>query len=204
MNLFLKATIALLAYIAAVSFYKNWNSSGAVSLSDDLAPGADLHSKVFYSVPEQPAAQQTAQRIQQLELQDKHLQRMAVATREMRSSRQQAQFASHQAWSQVVETNQGRYQQLLLQAHQQARGEVACTICDGLSYMACVMCAHHDGKCATCEGRKYLTQDVYCPTCLGSGRCYLCCGSGKMFCPFCDDGMIKYGRPPPSSSPPLE
>ena len=95
-----------------------------------------------------------------------------------------------------------KYSALLNQAKQSTRGQVECTICDGFSYMPCVMCTDHNGKCIRCEGSGHLSPDVYCPSCMGKGKCYLCSGSGKMLCPFCNDGMIDIHWPPPTQSPP--
>jgi DnaJ-class molecular chaperone len=121
----------------------------------------------------------------------------------MPAARQQARTEARPAWQKVLATNQAAYRTLLAQARKAERGEVPCTICDGLSYTPCVMCSHHDGKCIACRGAGQRVRDVLCPTCLGSGKCYLCTGAGKMFCPFCDDGMIQSHRAEPPDVPPL-
>ena len=143
------------------------------------------------------------ERVQQLEAMVSRQAQMAAATRDMPAARQRARAEAAPAWTRVLITNQEAYQLLLAQAQKSDRGEVTCTICDGFSYMPCVLCTHHDGKCIDCRGAAYIRSGVLCPSCLGSGKCYLCTGSGKMFCPFCDDGMILKQWPAPAKEPPL-
>jgi hypothetical protein len=125
-----------------------------------------------------------------------------TASRSMPASRQEARAAATPAWLQVLSTNEEKYASLIARAKQSPKGQVECTICDGLSYMPCIMCDQHDGKCVRCGGSGHKGLDAYCPTCLGKGKCYLCAGSGKMFCPFCHDGMIDLKWPAPSQLPP--
>ncbi len=147
--------------------------------------------------------EERVQRISTLERAAARLEQMRAASAETDTYRRQAQATAFMAWQQVLATNQAGYAKLLEQARASANGEVPCTICDGFSYMPCVMCPHHDGKCVTCKGSGQLTGDAICPACLGSGKCYLCTGSGKMFCPYCDDGTIQARRPPPAAFPPI-
>jgi len=138
-----------------------------------------------------------------LEAAAKRLEQIHVATSQMPASRREAQVGAYPAWKQLLTTHHAAYLGLLEQARKTPHGEVPCTLCDGFSYMPCAMCKDHDGKCVKCHGSGTDGLDVLCPACLGSGKCYLCNGSRKMFCPFCDDGMIQVRRPPPSSFPPL-
>ena len=124
------------------------------------------------------------------------------AVRDMPAARHQAQFAAQKPWAAVVNSNLARFRELVRQAQQVRDGSVACTICDGFSYMSCVMCHDHDGKCGPCGGTGRQASSEYCPTCIGTGKCYLCSGSGKMFCPFCDDGVVHATLQVPSSFPP--
>ncbi len=142
-------------------------------------------------------------RILQLEAMATRQTQMEQATHAMPAARQQARAGASTAWQEVLATNQAVFRELFAQARKAERGEVPCTICDGYSYMPCVMCRERDGKCVTCRGSGHRLPDVLCPTCLGSGKCYLCTGSRKMFCPFCDDGMIQSHKPEPPTDPPL-
>jgi DnaJ-class molecular chaperone len=151
---------------------------------------------------DQLQAIQTDERIRELEASSKEQQMFGAAARDMAASREVARTATTPAWTQVISANREKYSELLAKARQSPPGQVECTICDGFSYMPCVMCTDHNGKCIRCEGSGHLSPDVYCPTCVGKGKCYLCNGSGKMFCPFCHDGMIDINWPPPTQSPP--
>ena len=95
------------------------------------------------------------------------------------------------------------FRELLLKARQSPHDSVTCTICDGFSYMPCVVCPGHNGKCVTCRGAGKRAAGELCATCLGTGKCYLCSGAGKMFCPFCDDGEVHSRQPVPASFPPV-
>jgi hypothetical protein len=107
-------------------------------------------------------------------------------------------------WTRLFEKHRATYESLLHAAATAPRGEVPCTICDGFSYMPCLLCKDHNRKCVTCGGTGHDVSDEFCPSCLGTGKCYLCSGSGKMFCPFCNDGMVDTHSHPPRKTPPLE
>jgi hypothetical protein len=107
-------------------------------------------------------------------------------------------------WTHLLETHRATYEKLLHAAAAAPRGEVPCTICDGFSYMPCLLCKGHNRKCVTCGGTGHDVSDEFCPSCLGTGKCYLCSGSGKMFCPFCNDGMVDTHSHPPRKSPPID
>jgi hypothetical protein len=124
------------------------------------------------------------------------------AAQQMATSRRQAQMVTMMAWSSVIKTNYPAFLALRHKAASSPDGTTPCTICDGFSYMPCVMCSHRDGKCITCKGTGKRAGGEYCPSCSGDGKCYLCTGSGKMFCPFCDDGMIDVKWPMPTNFPP--
>ncbi len=98
---------------------------------------------------------------------------------------------------------------LLVALRQQAAnlptGEIRCTLCDGRGTMrSCVLCSGYKGKCVTCNGSGKLSDLEDCPTCLGDGNCFLCAGTRKMTCPFCDDGMMSANRPMPSGRMPID
>ena len=197
-----RIALALALYAVAVYVFK------AATKPQDLGPAAAAATEASLShrpatAVEQELARQIEERSHQLELQARHLEKLEVAKAEMMASRREVQSASYAAWNQVLTANHQHYLELRDEAAKDARGQVPCTICDGYSYMRCVTCRDHDGKCITCKGTGRIALDAYCPSCLGSGKCYLCTGSGKMFCPFCNDGVIETRRPPPSNFPPL-
>jgi hypothetical protein len=125
------------------------------------------------------------------------------ANQHMLRTRRQAAADAYPAWTEAVRTNRQTYLALLEQAKQAPKGKVVCSICGESSYIPCAMCKNHDGKCTTCGGIGSDAGSEFCPSCSGKGKCYLCNGTGKMFCPFCDDGMIRVDWPSPSSFPPL-
>jgi len=107
------------------------------------------------------------------------------------------------AYAQFIRTNTPTYLALVTRARavaSQLGGEVRCTICSGDHYLRfCLLCRELHGKCRNCEGTGRIFVTEYCPWCIGSGRCFLCTGYGKMLCPFCDDGVIDPARPVPSN-----
>ncbi len=155
------------------------------------------------SAHEQIQVRHTEARIRQLEAMAQRRARVKTATSRTLDYRRQAQAEAVAAWTQVLETNHAKYLKLKAEAQQAPEGKVPCTLCDGFSYMPCVLCKHHDGKCIICNGTGRLIGRELCPACLGSGKCYLCNGSGKMLCPFCNDAMIEAHGHAPSALPPL-
>ena len=129
----------------------------------------------------------------------------AQAGRKMIASRQVFQLAKGAAWLQVITTNRPLYLALRTHAARSPGGLTPCTICDGKSYLSgCVMCDQPRGKCPSCKGTGRTVNKAYCPVCVGSGKCFLCTGVGRMLCPFCDDGMIDVRRAPPATTIPIE
>ena len=71
-----------------------------------------------------------------------------------------------------------------------------CTICDGQGAFPCLMCEKNRGKCPECRGDGRQSGE-YCRTCIGDGQCFMCAGTGKMLCVFCDDGLVDLRVPSP-------
>lgn len=148
---------------------------------------------------------QVRERQEQLQKNETDLAARAHAASRMIASRQMFQLAKGAAWVQVITTNQPLYKALRELAANSPGGVTPCTICDGNSYLkSCVMCEHNDGKCPSCKGSGRTAHNAYCPVCVGSGKCFVCPGTGRMLCPFCDDGMIDLRRAPPATTIPIE
>lgn len=102
-----------------------------------------------------------------------------------------------------IRTNTPTYLALVERAKALAgkpNAEVRCTICSGDHYLRfCLLCRELNGKCRNCEGTGRIFVTEYCDWCIGSGKCFLCAGYGKMLCPFCDDGVIDPKLPPPGN-----
>src|SRR2546423_10873946 len=176
--------LALLVYLGVIYLVGSPSKEEAVTARDSTAEDASAASPsqpLPMSDADQLQAQQTQERVQHLETQTRELEMTEAAAQRMPAARRMAQAATVSAWTQVVSTNTDKYLELLQKAKQSARGQIECSICDGLSYMPCVMCKNHSGKCIHCDGTGHLAARTYCPTCLGKGKCYLCNGSGKMF-----------------------
>lgn len=95
------------------------------------------------------------------------------------------------AWSTMIATNTPIYLTLHRAASQDDHHETPCTICDGKGYMHyCILCESSKGQCVSCQGTGLTPTGEDCPVCLGKKKCYLCYGTGKMPCVFCDDGTI--------------
>lgn len=198
-----RIALVLVLYVVAIHVYKTATTSEANGPQDSQA-STDLTLPPRPSTAvEQELARQIEERSRELEIRAIHLERLEVAKAHMLTRRREVQSASYTAWTHVLTENHELYLRLRDQAGKTPGGQVPCTICDGLSYMGCVTCRNHDGKCIICKGTGRLALDAYCPSCLGGGKCYVCTGSGKMFCPFCDDGMIDTRRPSPNNFAPL-
>ena len=134
---------------------------------------------------------------------EEHQARKARAAEKLVATRTVTQLATKSNWDAMLKRNMGKFRQLREEAARQPNGLTPCTICDGLSNLACVMCNHRDGRCLSCLGSGRQADEL-CPTCGGSGKCYLCVGSGQMTCPFCDDGTLHANGPMPVDRPPLQ
>jgi hypothetical protein len=146
----------------------------------------------------------TEERVRRLSGQEEQKARQTRAAAQTRPSRRQLQLARVGSWNALIRTNMLHYHQLYNAAWASGTGQIVCNICDSFSYMPCIMCSDHKGKCMTCDGSGHREGQELCPSCVGTGKCYLCAGSGKMFCPFCDDGMIRVDWPLPHYFPPAE
>lgn len=123
----------------------------------------------------------------------------------MKYSRDNLQAKSQSGWTELLVTNAAAFQTLRSLAARSPNGRTPCTLCDGKGYQSyCLLCPADKGRCVTCRGTGKVFVDEYCPTCLGARKCFLCYGSGKMACPFCDDGMITLDWPPPPAKMPVE
>jgi len=122
----------------------------------------------------------------------------------MKPAREHLQFKAQDGWSELLATNSAAFIALRKRAAQSPTGETPCTLCDGGGYQHyCVLCPEAKGKCATCKGSGMFSAKEYCPTCLGTGKCFLCFGTGKMSCPFCNDGMVSLKWPLPPARLPI-
>ena len=122
----------------------------------------------------------------------------------MKLAREHLQFKVQDAWSELLATNSSAFTALRKRAAQSRTGETPCTLCDGGGYLHyCVLCPGAKGKCPTCKGSGQLSEKENCPTCEGNGKCFLCFGTGKMSCPFCNDGMISLEWPLPPARMPI-
>jgi hypothetical protein len=121
----------------------------------------------------------------------------------MEASRQHWQWEIRSQWQSIIKTNYAAYERLLEQARKSPDGTVPCTLCDGFSYVPCILCSERPGKCIDCGGRGRRGSE-YCPTCVGNGTCYLCNGLEKMLCAFCDDGAIDIEHPSPQPLAPIK
>ncbi len=128
----------------------------------------------------------------------------AEAAAKTSSFREAFQIKYQSAWTDLLAKNWQTYQELRPQARFTQDRTTPCTICNGRGKLTdpCFVCAS-SGKCPTCAGAgKLYVHDELCPTCLGANTCFFCGGSGRLNCPFCDDGQIYYdAKPPPIVMP---
>jgi len=146
---------------------------------------------------------QTQTRIRELSGLQREQEMRQRAAAKTGSAREVLQRLKAAQWLGVLTSNWPAFLLLREQAGHAPTGETPCTLCDGAGYMHyCVLCADSHGKCITCQGKGSLPSNELCPTCLGTAKCYLCFGTGRMSCPFCNDGMIsRRWRMPPNNMP---
>ena len=113
------------------------------------------------------------------------------AAAETYAARAELTINTHAAWNAVISTNAEAYRILHKMACESHDGESLCTICDSTGYMHfCVLCQNNGGKCLSCGGSGRSQAGRLCPACLGKKKCFLCYGTGRMPCLFCDDGTV--------------
>lgn len=146
---------------------------------------------------------QTPARVSELSRLEGQQQLRQRAAAETQSARESLQLAKSREWSALLASNWPTFLTLREQAARSPTGEAPCTLCDGAGYMQlCILCRDHRGKCVTCDGKGTRLANELCPTCLGNAKCYLCFGTGRMPCPFCNDGTISIRwRMPPDRMP---
>jgi len=125
------------------------------------------------------------------------------ATAKSMAVRAQLQATCQKAWLEVLAINEPAFKALREKAKLSPNEETPCTICDGKGNMHfCLVCRKSRGVCETCSGLGHNGYGDICPTCLGTRKCFNCFGSGKMLCPFCNDGTISANGPlPPPTMP---
>lgn len=135
-------------------------------------------------------SEQTSERVKELEkMALNKKQRDQVAENTVRA-RKHLQFYGYIAWRKFIDAQMPVFEELRKQAALSPDKYVPCTICDAKGILElCVVC-DHTGKCPTCRG-KGRDVDGPCPVCLGNGKCFLCFGSGKMPCPFCQSQLLR-------------
>src|ERR1051325_9912167 len=154
-----RIALALALYAVAVYVFKAASKPQDLGPSQTEAATEDPLPRRPSTVVEQELARQIEERSRQLEIQARHLEKLETAKAEMLNRRREVQSASYAAWNQILTANHEHYLQLRDQAVKDPRGQVPCTICDGYSYMQCVTCRDHDGKCVTCKGTGHLALD---------------------------------------------
>ena len=119
--------------------------------------------------------------------------------RERMPALRQSIFESKETeWKQILHQHDKEYQQLRKQAELTEHNMVDCTICGGDTYLDyCLFCDEDsNGVCSECDGTGVYIVDDVCAPCLGSGKCFMCAGTKKMMCLFCQDGTIDLALPP--------
>lgn len=146
---------------------------------------------------------QVTERLKKLELAQVRQDQRQVAAEQLPARRQRLLDAHYSEWGDLIRRHWTQYQNLHAAAGRNPTLETPCTICDDSFLKFCLICdSHNNGKCPECHGTGHLLGGDICPACSATGLCFMCAGTGKMPCPFCDQrGMIYYDRPPPSFVP---
>jgi len=161
----------------------------------------DEEAKQKALADEEKQTQDQCQALADVETRRSLLDKAASHTHE---ARRQWQLARADAWSSFLSVNSQAFANLRRQSEVSPDGNAHCTICDGHGTLGfCVLC-ENSSKCPSCKGTGKGLGDEICPTCIGGGKCYLCSGSGRMPCLYCDDGTISRKGPLPLRSLPLQ
>lgn len=178
-------------------------NSGATSkpgITADTPPSLVARAREAVTDPGTTESQARNQALARMENQKRARDRAAA---KMSAVRGELQFNLYAAWAALITTNLHTFEELRQNAVGSHDHGVSCTICDGRGALdRCIVC-HNDGKCPNCKGRGKVGTNEICPACLGCGKCFACGGSGRMTCPFCDDGVIKSNSPRPPNRMPL-
>lgn len=131
--------------------------------------------------------------------------RRDLAASQMSGARKLLVSAYRETWSQILRTNWNTFLALRQEAAHDRSGQTHCTLCDGKGFQDyCVLCSENPGKCVSCKATGRTVNGQTCPTCLGNKQCFLCFGSGRMLCPFCNNGVIEFRRALPSGYMPTD
>jgi hypothetical protein len=200
-RIFVALMIGILAWQLLPGFSRNSSSRPAAG-----APAAAPDPTLVRSQINAAAAYNTENRAQieaALE-QEKAQQRMAKAVAQTKDYRGMLQLRTEDAWSSFINEHRPAFHDLRREAARSTAGTVSCTICGARGVLDfCVVCGD-TGKCPTCNGTGALRDGSICPTCEGNGKCFHCHGSGKMACPFCDDGLVYARQPLPPNVIPID
>ncbi|MBI2517264.1 MAG: hypothetical protein HYV95_10150 [Opitutae bacterium] len=163
-------------------------------------PRPDLVTRAQQAAAEQHLA---SARLTTLERTKRQLDRRQTAADQMAAYRQRHLDAHRTEWSNLILRHWSQYQNLHAAAGRSPALETPCTICDDSFLKFCLICdGHNDGKCPECHGSGHLPGGDICPACSDTGKCFMCAGTGKMPCPFCDQrGMVYFDHAPPSFVP---
>ena len=159
---------------------------------------------VAWSPQKEAEFEATQRRIAHLEELEEYQEKRAISAKALPHYRDRILASRKAEWTAILEKHWAEYEALLKVAEQSASGMALCTICKGDTYLDfCIFCEEpSNGVCATCSGEGIQFGDEICPTCNGSGKCFMCThDKHQMMCPFCDDGMIIADGPAPSEVP---
>jgi hypothetical protein len=201
LQLFGLLLICALAVVAFKSQRDDAPAAKAIEVADGSLPIISEEERAHQFVAHERL---TRARIAELARMDEKKNRREHAAAATKVMREDLRSTKQDAWSEVISSNWNRFMELREKAAHLKNGETPCTICDGKGYMhSCILCTEKQGVCVACKGTgKTLVGDP-CPVCLDTGKCFLCFGSGKMLCPFCNDGMIDAKWPPPPRQMPI-
>jgi hypothetical protein len=154
------------------------------------------------SAPDGPDAEPSGPEREALARMEAEKEKRDLAASKSLDARASLQAACQNSWLEVLTTNQQAFLALREKAKRSPTEETPCTLCDGKGYMHFCLICRNRGICETCRGAGRNGFGEPCSVCLGTRKCFYCFGSGKMLCPFCDDGMITARGPlPPRTMP---
>ena len=156
-----------------------------------VASASQVGSEYWNEQQQEIEARKTNDRLARLNRMENERHLLFVAAERTEAEREILRVMRRPQWSAYYATNLDAFQGLHTKAAGSIDHKTACTICDGTGRADfCILCGDLHGKCARCQGTGRTTFGGYCPACMGTGKCYLCGGTGMMPCDFCEDGVI--------------
>ena len=147
--------------------------------------------------------EQLENRLRQLQLKEENRRQKAELTLKSKSMQREilTSISCKLRWNKLLRNTYSQIKELTSQSLEKNSGKIDCSICEQTDFLdVCIACDGNNGICIECQGSRTFFGEP-CPPCLGSGKCFLCAGTGRMECVFCKDGTFLTDQPLPPQNP---